>query len=84
MPTSRKKVTKRWKGDPATTIRVLTRQNPKLEGSKAAYRYDLYKSGMTVAQYVKACEGVPRGQDALLDIAWDLDKRFIELDRPKT
>lgn len=78
------KVTKRWKGDPSTTIRVRIRQNPKREGSKAAERFDLYRDGMTVAQYVKACESAPRGQDALLDIAWDQEHGFIELDPPNT
>lgn len=35
-------------------ITVLAKENPKRAGSMAAARFDLYKTGMTVAEYLEA------------------------------
>jgi hypothetical protein len=68
-----------WKGNHSTVIRITAKANPKRPGSTAEARFSLYRNGMTVAQYVEACKGAPRGKDALVDIAWDSKRRFIEL-----
>ena len=76
--------TTQWKGDRSSTISLVDpNKNPKRVGSKAAVRFSRYRNGMTVKQYVEACKDAPRGSDALLDIAWDLEDGFIELARPR-
>ena len=40
-------------------ITLLVKQNPRREGTKAHKRYSLYKSGMTVGEYLK--KGGSRG-----------------------
>lgn len=47
-------------------------KNPKRPTSAAGKRFDLYKPGMTVAEFLKA-----GGWRA--DINWDLKQRFIEV-----
>jgi hypothetical protein len=54
-----------WKGDRSSTIRLVdANKNPKLVRSMAAERFSRYRNGMTVAQYVEACKGAPRANDA--------------------
>jgi hypothetical protein len=50
----------------------VRKSNPWKEGTKGHGYYSLYKSGMTVAEAVKA--GVPRGY-----VAWDVAHGFITL-----
>ncbi len=45
-----------WKGDQGSVITVKSRANPKRDGSKAHQRFALYRSGMTVGDYVRACK----------------------------
>ena len=73
---------RRWAGDPNSTIRVLVSANPKATHSKAWQRFRLYRAGMTVGEYVRACAIAPRPEDALKDITWDLAHGFIEVHDP--
>lgn len=41
--------------------------NPKRQGSKVKERYALYRTGMTVAEYVEACKNTRSPQYALND-----------------
>lgn len=50
--------------------------NPKQKGSKSAARFDLYRDGMTVLEYVEA-----GGYSA--DIPWDTQREFIEITESK-
>ena len=78
-------MTKKFRGIPAyegTTnrrIRKLVQENPKRGNSRI--RFAQYRTGMTVQEYIHACDasGVPN--HALFDITWDSDpkRRFIEL-----
>jgi hypothetical protein len=75
-----------WKGDFQSIIRLEHPENPKRPGSKARERYKLYRDGMTVQDYVNACESAPksarvRRNDALVDLAWDSNKdhNFIRI-----
>lgn len=54
-------------------IRVLAQTNPKRPGSASYPRFELYRDGDTVAQYM--ARGGRRA-----DITWDVDKGFIKLD----
>lgn len=54
-------------------ILVLSEKNPKRPSSKAYQRFDLYKTGMTVGDFIKA--GGTYG-----DLAWDADRKFISVD----
>jgi hypothetical protein len=60
-------------------IRKIADGNPKR--GAAATRFDLYRNGMTVNEYVLACEGLAVSNYALFDITWDSDqkRRLIEL-----
>ena len=51
-------------------IKLLVKENPKR--AAAAERFDLYKNGMTVAEYLKA-----GGKRA--DVNWDVKQGFIEV-----
>jgi hypothetical protein len=53
--------------------------NPKR--GKSALRFALYRTGMTVQEYIEACERLNSPNHALFDITWDTDpkRRFIEL-----
>lgn len=53
-------------------ITVLAKANPKRKGSKAEKQFNLYKSGQTVEQALKA--GVP-----WRDIRWDSEQKFIKV-----
>lgn len=56
-------------------IKVLVAKNPKRPTSAAGKRFDLYKLGMTVAQFLAA-----GGWRA--DIWWDAKQGFIEVGKP--
>jgi len=75
-----------WQGSADAIIVVKTTTNPKRAGSKARERFAIYRTGMTVGEYVRRCEleAVPRPKDALLDIAWDVEHGFIELEIPSS
>lgn len=55
-----------------TKIKVVSENNPKRAGSKAATYWPSYKDGATVAELVAA--GVPRG-----DINYNLEKGYIQV-----
>lgn len=63
----------RSKYDLAATIKVLVDKNPKRGTARG--RFDLYKEGMTVREYLKA-GGLTR------DLRADLDWKHIELISP--
>ena len=73
-----------WTGDLDSVIRLEVQENPKRLGSKCRQRFDRYKNGMTVREYVRACTDAPRPNDALADITWDLERRFISVLPPGT
>lgn len=56
-------------------ITLLVSENPKKEGSAARERFALYRSGMSVGDFLEA--GGRRG-----DIRWDVRHKFIRLDSP--
>ena len=61
-------------------VKVLADKNPKKEGSKAAARFALYKTGQTVEAYLTACVAVGESRrNARNDITYDLSHKFIEL-----
>lgn len=70
-----------YEGSVSRRIKNIKHPNPKRVGSKSAIRYDQYRDGMTVAQYIHACEQIGQGAMAIFDITWDTDpkRRFIEL-----
>ena len=51
-------------------ITVLSEKNPKKAASKSYKRFELYRNGMTVAEFIKA--GGHAG-----DIDWDSKRKFI-------
>jgi hypothetical protein len=70
-----------WKGDYDWRITVL-KPNEKRPGSKAHQRFSLYRSGMTPNAYVLACKNAPGGDDAKIDLTWDLAHGFIKIEPP--
>ncbi len=67
--------------DTRSTIRLLIDSNPKR--GKPRQRFNLYRSGMTVADFVAAVQGIGQPeQKALDDLCWDLNEGFIALDSP--
>lgn len=56
-------------------IKILVAKNPKRSGSAAHARFDLYKPGMTVGEFLKV-----GGWRA--DIRWDAKQKFIEVGNP--
>ena len=56
-------------------IKVLVEKNPKRATSAAGKRFDLYKPGMTVAQFL-----LSGGWRA--DLVWDAKQGFIEVGKP--
>lgn len=60
-------------------IRKLVAENPKR--GKSALRLAQYRSGMTVQEYVDACQNLNVPNHALFDISWDVDlkRKFIQL-----
>lgn len=61
--------------DSLDTIELLTESNPKRPGSATHARFELYKTGMTVADFLAA--GGRR-----VDLRWDADHQFIRLVAP--
>ena len=61
---------KRFADDQVITI--LVEENPKRSGSKCCDRFNLYKSGITVKQYVEA--GGKRD-----DVRWDSERGYIQV-----
>jgi hypothetical protein len=68
-----------YEGPMSRRIRVLAKNNPKRKGSKAYLRFDQYKDGLTIADYIRACDKLPGAEYALIDISWDKEHKFIEL-----
>ncbi|MGO8933955.1 MAG: hypothetical protein ACLPLZ_00350 [Terracidiphilus sp.] len=68
-----------YEGPSLLRIRKLVQGNPKRGHS--AKRFSLYRTGMTVAEYVDECNSLNVPNYALFDITWDTDpkRRFIEL-----
>lgn len=62
----------RLKLDLTAKITVVSKENPKREGSGANKRFALYKTGMTVGEFLKA-GGIPP------DVHWDSKQNFIKL-----
>lgn len=60
-------------------IRVLASENPKREGSDSSVRFDQYRTGMTVQEYIDACDQLKVPNYALSDITWDLERHYIAL-----
>jgi hypothetical protein len=60
-------------------IRKLVEGNPKRGDS--AVRFAQYRTGMTVGEYLAACERLDVPNYALYDLMWDSDpkRRLIEL-----
>ena len=55
---------------PDATITVLAPENPKQRGSQARIRFEHYRTGMTVQEYLDAC-GI------IGDIYHDISRAFI-------
>jgi hypothetical protein len=68
-----------YDGPHSRRIRKCREENP-MRG-QAAIRFAQYRTGMTVAEYIEACDALPLPNYALFDITWDTDPRrqFIEL-----
>lgn len=64
-------------------IRVLVEKNPKRKGSMAARRFEHYRDGMTIGEYLDAVEGLtsedPRYTNRR-DIVWDERHGFIRVE----
>lgn len=60
--------------DPREIVRI--KPNPKRPGSAAHARYNLYREGMTVSEYLRA-----GGRKA--DLRWDIKKRHIVVRKPR-
>ncbi len=74
---------RRWRGDVDSVIELIE-PNPKLQESKCYQRYDKYRNGMTVRQYVHDCIRCPRPADAWIDLSWDEARGFIRIHPPGT
>jgi hypothetical protein len=68
-----------YDGRRSSRIRLKVAQNPKRRGSGARKRFDQYRDGMTINDYISACDKLQVPNYALIDITWDLDRKFIEL-----
>lgn len=67
----------------ARIITVLAEGNPKVKGSKSARRFALYRSGMTIQEYVDAV-GKLRGEPnparkAIRDVEYDVAHGYIRV-----
>jgi hypothetical protein len=78
------RVAKHWNilqydGPHTRRIRKLVEGNPKQGDS--AIRFAQYRTGMTLAEYVAACDGLSVPNYALFDVTFDSDprRRLIEL-----
>lgn len=58
-------------------IRLRVAENPKRAGSPSHRRFELYREGMTVKEFLKA-----GGRRA--DLAWDVEKGWIAVEAPPT
>lgn len=57
---------------------TVVKESAKQNGSDAAVRYKLYTKGITVEQYVAACEKKGfKAYTARSDVIWDSDRGFI-------
>jgi hypothetical protein len=70
--------------DRQTIIRVLTTGNPKrklVRPKPPRERFECYRDGMTVAEYIDAVLWIGhREQQALDDLGWDQNKGYIRLE----
>lgn len=66
-------------GPTSRRIRKLVQANPKKGNSRL--RFAQYRTGMTVQDYIQACDALGIPNYAVFDIMWDTDpkRRFIEL-----
>lgn len=65
------------------TITILSKGNPKQLRSKSHARFELYRNGMTVGQYVRAVGELGRKRRvAIRDIFWDIEHEHISLTDP--
>jgi hypothetical protein len=68
--------------DRRSLVVLLIDRNPK-KGARRE-RFALYRSGMTVADFIEAVRAIGRTEeDALADLAWDQNQAFIRLDAPQ-
>jgi hypothetical protein len=68
-----------YEGPLTRRIRKLISHNPKRAGFNSEMRFDQYRTGMTIQEYIEACESLNLPNYALSDINWDLERRFISL-----
>jgi len=65
----------RQRANKKAVITILVIANPKRQGTLACQRFDLYKDGMTVAEYIEA--GGRTG-----DVNYDVAENYISLTLP--
>lgn len=60
---------------------VITKlvDNPKLPNKSPWLRFAKYRSGMTVAEYVKACERLTTAKVSQADLKWDVNHGYIRV-----
>lgn len=58
--------------DMGAKIKLITKENPKREGSASHTRYELYRTSKTVQEYINAGGTLP-------DLKWDSEKGHIEI-----
>jgi len=80
-PKAKKDRSKLYAKVPATgTITVLVSSNPKRASKKSAPRFDLYRSGMTIAEHTAAYEKAGHAKSlANADRRWDVAHGFISI-----
>lgn len=62
------------------TITVVAEKNPKAKGSKSERRFALYRTGMTVGEYITAASKLGGGRrKAVRDLTWDSTHDFIKI-----
>jgi hypothetical protein len=62
------------------TITLLTERNPKAAGSKSETRFALYRTGMTVGDYVAEVRKLgDKRRKAIRDIAFDTEHGYIRV-----
>jgi hypothetical protein len=68
-----------YTGSMQRRIRKIVTGNPKR--GKSAIRFAQYRTGMTIEDYIRACEELGLPNYAVFDITWDSDpkRKFIEL-----
>lgn len=72
---------RRYNGPLTKRIVVLVANNPKTPGKLCHRRFELYRPGMTVKEYYRACEQIGEEPHRYkLDIEWDLEHHFIRLE----